>query len=791
MTGYLAGRPGRLSVADASGGDVERKRGSIGYAALGCALLAAIWTAAFLQWFLYDQVVPWDSKNQFYAFYRFMAGAIESGASPFWNPYHYAGHPSVADPQSLIFALPFLAWAYVQPAPSLLAFDAFVFAHLLAGSFAIIAFGWREKWPLTASVLAGAVFMLGGVVSGRMNHVGILCAYGMFPIALVLMQAALDRRCLWAAAGFALVSSQIALGRSQVPLLLCFALLVLLIAHISVQPALKSYCKSRAPVILLMGIGALALLALPLLLSLQFIALSNRPAIPVDLAVRSSLNPLNLATLFAPNVFGSLEPAFPGWGPSGATLPGIDDTDRAFNYMFCGSLAALLLVWHGLAGGRLFARGRRAMALMLMLGLFYALGRFTPVYEALFEYAPGVSLFRRPNDGAFLFVIGLAFMCGHLAADYVRIGKPTASVWATGLIACCACGLLLAAIFFAAMSQKAEFAAFESAKAIVLLGALAWLLQRASGPHGRMQAMLLLTLWTSVELVWRNAGTPLNAAPAARYALLEKPRGEDARIVSVIKADMAQSLAAGHRPRMEVLGLDGPWQNAAMILGLEAINGYNPLRIGDYDRLIAPGESPHDVSRRTFTGTFPNYNCALSRRLGLRYLVLDQPLSHLPRKHDSSKFTPLIEGPRAWVYRNDAAMPSAWISTHVQTAAIDYLDASPGLSDAGQVIVDDDAQLSQIYTPKLRGSAAMATISSWKVDRIEIDLHTSEAAILTLNAPYYPGWRVEIDGVRKSIIKTDLLFRGVEVPAGARKAVFEFRPFALQNLAAALRDVLH
>ena len=25
-------------------------------------------------------------------------------AAPFWNPYHYGGHPSVADPQSLIFA---------------------------------------------------------------------------------------------------------------------------------------------------------------------------------------------------------------------------------------------------------------------------------------------------------------------------------------------------------------------------------------------------------------------------------------------------------------------------------------------------------------------------------------------------------------------------------------------------------------------------------------------------------------------------------------------------------------
>lgn len=764
------------------------------YAALGCLALSLVWVAAFLQWFFHGQVVPWDSKNQFYAFYRFMAASIESGASPFWNPYHYAGHPSVADPQSLIFALPFLVWAFVNPAPSLYAFDAFVFAHLLMGAFAVVFYGWRQSWPLAASVLAGIVFMLGGVVSGRMNHVGIICAYGMFPVALALMRQALDRRSLWAAAGFALAASQIALGRSQVPLLLCFALLVLFMAHVSVQPTMARYLKSRAPVVLLMGFGALALLSLPLLLSLQFISLSNRPAVPVDLALRSSLNPLNLATLFAPNVFGSLEPEIAGWGPGGATMPGVDDSDRAFNYLFCGSLAALLLVWHGIAGGRLFARGRRAMALLLVFGLVYALGRFTPVYELLFEYAPGVALFRRPNDGAFLFIIGFAYLCGHLAADYAKLGRPAIAPWRRALSACGALALILASLHFAGQSQMAGFSALEAAKAVALIGVLALVLHKASGQRQRLQALALLTLWSSAELVWRNAGAVLNAEPAAAYALLEAPRGEDARIVAIIKADMAQTAGVGHRPRIEIVGLDGQWQNAAMILGLEATNGYNPLRIGAYDRLIAPGESPYDVAGRAFPSSFPNYACQLSRRLGLRYLVLDRPLSHLPRKHDPARFTPLVEGPRAWVYRSDDFTPPVWISSHVRVAAIDYLEASHGLSDVAagalQVMVDDAENLSQSYAPKPRGAAAMAVISSWQVDRIEIDLHTSEPAILTLNAPFYPGWQVEIDGVRKPVVKTDLLFRGVEVPAGARKAVFEFRPFAPENLLAALRDVL-
>src|SRR5205809_7554763 len=86
------------------------------------AAIVAIWLIAASRWILTDTVVPWDSKNQFYAFFRFLASALHSGASPFWNPYHYGGHPSVADPQSLIFAPAFVLWALFDAVPSLRVF---------------------------------------------------------------------------------------------------------------------------------------------------------------------------------------------------------------------------------------------------------------------------------------------------------------------------------------------------------------------------------------------------------------------------------------------------------------------------------------------------------------------------------------------------------------------------------------------------------------------------------------------------------------------------------------------
>ena len=755
------------------------------------AVVTFVWLAALMQWAMYDLVVPWDSKNQFYAFYRFMASAIQSGSTPFWNPYHYAGHPSAADPQSLIFALPFLAWAFINPEPSLIAFDAFVLAHLLAGGWAIVFHGKREGWPAAASIIAASIFMLGGAVSGRMNHVGIICAYGLFPVALLLMRLAIEKNSKWAALGFAVVASQIALGRSQVPLLLCALLVAAFVVQICASERFWQTLRTRALVIAIMLIGSIVLLAPPLLLTLQFIGLSNRPATPVETALLSSWHPLNIATFLSADVFGSLRAGSEGWGPNGQTLKGVDVTDRSFNYMFCGTLTALLLLWHGIAGGRITMKGGRLIAVALVVSLAYALGRYTPVYEWLFTYAPGVSLFRRPNDATFLVVLCIAYLSGRLAADYIRDGAPKMHIGGCLIVSAGLVALAAMSIQFADASQRAFEAGAQIIGALIGLALLAWALHAAKTQRSRRILMSVLALATSAELVLRNAGSVLNARPAADYALLQSPSGEDARIVETIETDMAKTTGGPFRPRIEVVGLDGQWQNASMVLGFEALNGYNPLRIGSYDELVGPGESTYDVKGRIFSNTFPSYNCSLSRRLNLRYLVLDKPIANLPRKHDVTKFTPLLEGPRAWVYRNEEESPRVVIRSQIRVAAIDNLGKAVDLlTENGQILVDSDDLLSQIYTSR-KATHAKVRITDWRVDRIELAVETSSPAMVKLNSPFYPGWEAEVDGVKKPILAVDLMFRGVEVPAGARSVVFSFRPFSWRNMSNALADVLN
>lgn len=754
-------------------------------------VVVAIWLLAMSRWIVADAVVPWDSKNQFYAFFRFLATALNSGASPFWNPYHYGGHPSVADPQSLVFAPLFFAWAWFDGAPSLRAFDLLVHAHLLIGGLAVAAIGARARWPAVACVLAAVLFMFGGAAAGRLQHTGIIVSYGLFPLALLLLQLTLECRSYLLGVAFAFVAASVALGRNQVALLLSFVLAGAVVAEIATAERPLRYLRERAGVLAVMAVAGVALIAAPLLLTVQFASLSNRARLPLDEALLGSLFPANLAQLVVADIFGTHGPSY--WGPNGATEPAVAFTDDSFNYLFVGSAPLVLLLWLGVAGGYAFRRGRVFLAVVAALALAYALGRYTPLFSAAFDFVPGVSRFRRPVDGDFVLMAALALLSGALLADYVREGLPrvrwaAAAALSIGLIA-----LLVSAVMFSAREGHAADALFAIAMTAPIPIGVMLVLWLARGPRARVLAATVVAAIGIGEVLWWNTAFRLNAHAHASYAVLERPGSAEAAALDVIEQALRERHRAGERPRVEIMGMGGSWQNLSMVRGIEAINGYNPLRIGFYDRLVAPGESNWLADMRAFPASFDGYDCALARALGLEFVVLGSPIETVPSLAPRPIADVLQAGPDIWIYRLRDPSPRLKFMRRVQVADADAVGAagqlvtSPSLD---RVLIDDDTPPVRPYATALSASAGSARIADWRSDRVEIEVSSELGGMLALHDTWYPGWVAEIDGVRAPILRADVLFRGVEVPAGQHRVTFRFAPFSLDNLGDALRVAL-
>jgi hypothetical protein len=754
-------------------------------------VIFAVWLLAAGQRIVTGVVVPWDSKNQFYAFFRFLALAFHSGELPFWNPFHYAGHPSVADPQSLIFAPAFLVWALFDASPSLRTFDLLVAAHLLVGGLTVAVMGWRDRWPAVACILAAVLFMYGGAAAGRLQHPGFILAYGMFPPALLLLKLALERRSMLMAAAFAVVASVLVLNRNQISLLLALVLVAALVSEVVSAERPWLYLRTRLAMLATMGLVGFALIAAPMLLTMQFAALSNRPQETLETALLGSLHPANLAQALVADIFRSHSDSY--FGPSGLTAPQVALTDDSFNSMFVGSVPVVLLLWFGIAGGGLFRRGRRLLTGVLLVALAFSLGRYTPFFTLMYQWVPGVDLFRRPVDANFVVMAALAPLVGFLIADYVRDGRPRASVVSRIGVALVLSGGVAYGVMFAGRTGHAGAALIEVLKTLPIVIGVIVALALARTPRGRMRAAVLVTAVAIAELLWWNAAFRLNAEPRSLYTVLDRPAAADAKVIAAIQRILQERHAAGERPRIEIYGMGGPWQNLAVVRGFEVDNGYNPLRIGRYDRLVRPGESNWLVSLREFPPTFDGYDCALARALGLEFVVLGRPIADMTQLPHQPDAEVLMAGPRAWIYRLRDPAPRVRFSTHVVVADADAMTSDGRLREspsADRVLIDAKTPPMRSYDMTDDKSAGTARIIEWHFDRVVIETMSSHAGVLVLHDLFYPGWVADIDGQAAPILRADVLFRGVEVPAGRHRVTFRFAPFSRANLLAALDLVI-
>ena len=188
-------------------------------------LILAVWAVAALVWPLTGSVVPWDSKNQFYPDPALSRRGARHGELPLWNPYHFGGHPSAADPQSLLFTPTMLLFGWLVPEPSMQAVR-----RRGVRPFPARRAGLRVPVP-PAGLASGGRGGGGHRLHARRLGDGPAPAYGhdlqlrLLPARLLLLEEALDRRSYRFGVLFALVAAMMVIGRDQVAFLCALTLI--------------------------------------------------------------------------------------------------------------------------------------------------------------------------------------------------------------------------------------------------------------------------------------------------------------------------------------------------------------------------------------------------------------------------------------------------------------------------------------------------------------------------------------------------------------------------------------
>ncbi|MEO8651335.1 MAG: hypothetical protein ABI391_03465 [Hyphomicrobiaceae bacterium] len=761
-----------------------------GYGIAALALVAS-WFVLCAPWLFGDVSIPYDAKAHFQAQVQFLANALHTGQSPFWNPYVFAGSPQIADPQSMILS-PAVLIAIFDPTPSFQLVDGFTFGLMAFGGFSILMLFRDRGWHPAGAIVAALGFAFGASAAWRIQHIGQVQSFAFFAMALWLLARALDRQSIrWGIAAGAATGLMI-VEPDQVAFLAALVLAGFVFHHwVDGDGRAKRLAESVRP-LLAAGLVCFVIAALPLLMTVLFVMSSSRPSIEFHEATRGSLHPASLLTLLFSDLYGAFDKAVRYWGPFSPTWnPNEITLSQNMSQLYIGALPIALIIGLGFSRRLLLAREIRFYTAATLFVILYALGSNTPFYRLLYEVVPGVSLFRRPADATFLIGGLMAILGGYLVhrwvTDTALAEQRRASIRfkVSVLLALCATALAIAA-----SQGRVEVAI----RPIVM--SLAWLTASVTTlmlvtrlpyrPTWAMVAALAVVL--TADLAFNNGPNESTALPRKNFAMLDPDKPNET--IRIIKSLAHQPPGSPRRDRVELAGLGFDWPNAAMVHGFDHTLGYNPLRLADFSRAVGAGDSIIGPDQRTFTALFPSYHSRLANLLGLRYIVSPIPVDKIDHHMKPTDLRFMARTQDGYLYENTEALPRVLFVHNWQIADFGRIIRDgkwPPADPRYTVLLDQRPNLPLMTT-------SLETPEEWKppsvhIQRyentvIDIEVDTVESGFVVLNDVWHPWWFATIDGRPAKIHKANVLFRAVIVGPGRHKIRFEFAPVAgaLQEL---------
>ena len=288
---------------------------------------------------------------------------------------------------------------------------------------------------------------------------------------------------------------------------------------------------------------------------------------------------------------------------------------------------------------------------------------------------------------------------------------------------------------------------------------------RLSGPLVHLASALLLAgVVADYWRIDRYQYDPSNATPAAE---LRSP---------IEAARHVEQLPERYRvlPQMAKINIWSPFElkrqifegDSPLMTRVESSAGYMPLHYIPYMNLF---------NRLDQVG--PDAKLRLASFLNVRYVVTD---ANYPTGFPPGRLT-LGATSKSGVrlFYNPDPLPRVLISNSMFVEP----DAERAL---GRLLTGEwDPRKSLQISEPLAGIGCNAPLRAgvsrmaYGPTKIEIEATTNCAAVLCLLDTVYPGWKARVDGKATPIVPTNLIYRGVRIPAGASRVEFRYRPRSL------------
>jgi hypothetical protein len=357
------------------------KSSKVRYWLAGIFVLALLgWLPVVMGWY----TLKWDMTDQYFPWRYFTADCIRNGILPFWNPYQFLGYPIHADPQSGVFYPVVWIASVLGGYQSVISVSHEVVLHVIFGGMGMFWLARRFSCSHLASFSVAGSYMFCGYFTGNAQHLTWIISGAWVPFILASYHALLGERTWFYAIMTGFFSALLLTGGYPAfAIVLAYILITALIFKI-----INIIRKGKRTEIV--KLGWLHLVAAFVVAAMSGgLLISVFQSLPHITRGESVTHGMAMVGPFSPQAMLSF------------ILPiGVDKWPLFFNTPIGMGNAYPGIILLLLIAGVNFRKSPRQVLFMVIVGavcLFASFGHYTPVRELMFNFLPGMGLFRFPS----------------------------------------------------------------------------------------------------------------------------------------------------------------------------------------------------------------------------------------------------------------------------------------------------------------------------------------------------------------------------------------------------------